>query len=171
MGLPPLPEPEAGMAMITLSRTVMPLAGTLAASQAEMAATQAGAQALGQQQVAPSASAPGGQSPDQGKPEGSSAKPQVAPPASESAKPKSGQSPGTAKSALDAVGELAAYRRWAGKGRTGRPFECHSLTRADALSLAPELLNDSRIVLKDGGSGPKAPASRPRGLAGTGTRS
>ena len=65
-----------------------------------------------------------------------------------------------------AKAEADALKSWAKKGNRSRPFECYTLTTADALELCPELLGDDRIVFKDGG-GPKVLAGT--GPAGSGT--
>jgi hypothetical protein len=65
-----------------------------------------------------------------------------------------------------AAAEAAAFRAWARKGPRSRPFACTALTKALALSLAPDLVGDERIVFK-AGDGPKALAGT--GPAGRGT--
>lgn len=64
--------------------------------------------------------------------------------------------------------ELAALRKWLARHpEPSRPFACKALTAADV----PDLAADPRVLLKDGGAGPKVLASSGTGLAGSGTRS
>lgn len=187
MGLPPLPDKEAGMAMITTSREVIPLGGALDRASAALTA----AQGLGEQQdgggddsgpgkrgmgrnPGPGAARAGDGGQDGGP--GTSAKSLAvaagrlghaayeAAALAREADPAS--SPDGAGPAAGSAAELVAYRRWAKKGGQRGQFVCNVLTGADA---PPEMAADPRVVFKAGEPGPKASAGR--GLAGTGTRS
>lgn len=155
-GLPPYDFPEADMPMLFTARGVVFLEG---------ASTAAPPGTLVSPAQAPPSGPDDGTSPedDEEDPAGQDGKPadnKAAKPGAQQAKKPP---PGAAK-------ELAAYRKWAAKrGDARRPFEAAILTKDLAERIAPELLTDPRILLKDSGGDGDAPKVLTRGLAGNAT--
>jgi hypothetical protein len=174
MGLPALPDREAGMAMITLSREIIPLAGAADRAAATQAALTGGADRAPGQDPGPGgrpAGPPSGTGQQQGKPgsadqgkQKDAAKalpdgPGPAPASDPSGAGSAGEAPGSS------AAELVAYRRWSRKGGQRGQFTCNVLAKADA---PPEMAADDRVVFREPERDPKALSP---GLAGTGTRS
>jgi hypothetical protein len=155
-GEPPYNFVEADMPTLDTGRGIVFLEGASLAAQPGVL--------IGPAMAAPTSAPPGGD-PDAGRAGQADAddNDDADPPEPQRGAGPARRQPGAAKA------EVAAYRSWARKPGRSRAFECQLLTKALA---PPDMAADPRVIFfKADDAGPKAPAPRSRGLAGSGIRS